>query len=147
MDRNSCMKGFFGTEKLLEKETFCILYAYIHVHICVLYIYVIYIYIMCIYKNIYIYIYIFPAPYHPHPHVTVWSQSLHSGCICSVFCMVAAWHGPQTGKFEGFPQTNLPKTCCLHDFCNPSRTEAFVVFHLRHCGVVQSHPLVCQVFI
>ena len=40
--------------------------------------------------------------------------------------------------------TNLPKRFYLQDLCNPSRTEAFAVLRLRHCGVVPSHPILCK---
>ena len=66
--------------------------------------------------------------------------------VCSVFCIVGGWHGPQTGKFR-ISATNLPKTSYLQDLCDPSRTEALAMLRLRHRGVVPSHPLLCQVLI
>ena len=48
--------------------------------------------------------------------------------ICSVFCMVAGWRGPQPLQIRRISATNLPKTCDLQDLCDPSRTEAFAMF-------------------
>ena len=85
----------------------------------------------------------FAVRYHPPPPPTwygpktcVLQHSAWKRCICSVFCMVGCWRGPQTCKFVGF--------------CNqPSENVLFAMFWLRHRGVVQPRPLLflCQIVI
>ena len=62
----------------------------------------------------------------PPPHM-VWSQNLRFAafrmkrCICSVFCMVGCWCGPQPCKFVGFLQPTFRKRV----ICNVSASTSW----------------------
>ena len=102
---------------------------------------ILYIYNTCTY-SIYIYIWSrFAVRYHPPPpppwygpKTCVLQHSAWKRGICSVFCTVGGWRGPQTCKFV--------------DFCSqPSENVLFATFWLRHRRVVPLHPLLCQIVI
>ena len=70
----------------------------------------------------------FAVRYHPPPPAhMVWSQNPRFAAfrmkrgICSVFCMVGCWHGPQTCKFVGFLQPAFRKRV----ICNVSATTSW----------------------
>ena len=97
--------------------------------------------VSCILKEIYIYIYIFiylrlliyiydpgsrfattpPPPTWYGPKTCVLQHSAWKRCICSVFCMVGCWCGPQPGKFVGFLQPTFWKRV----ICNVSASTSW----------------------
>ena len=91
----------------------------------------------CRFSLSHIYIYVRPRfPTTPHPPQwyvpkTCVLQHRHENAVFAVF--VAWWLVGAVCK----PANSL-------DLCNLSRTEAFAMFRLRHLGVMQSHPLLCQ---
>ena len=80
-------------------------------------------------QYIIIYIYIwsrFAVRYHPPPtwygpKTCVLQHSAWKRCICSVFCMVGCWCGPQPCKFVGFLQPTFRKRV----ICNVSASTSW----------------------
>ena len=70
----------------------------------------------------------FAVRYHPPPPPTwygpktcVLQHSAWKRCICSVFCMVGCWRGPQPCKFVGFLQPTFRKRV----ICNVSASTSW----------------------
>ena len=102
--------------------------VYIYMCTCISYL-CIYTVVICIYtiNNMYIYIYIIPVrgslppPPPPGPKTRVLQHSAWKRGICSVFCMVGCWRGPQTCKFVGFLQPAFRKRV----ICNVSASTSW----------------------
>ena len=62
-----------------------------------------------------------PPPTWYGPKTRVLQHSAWKRGICSVFCMVGCWHGPQTCKFVGFLQPAFRKRV----ICNVSATTSW----------------------
>ena len=69
----------------------------------------------------------FAVRYHPPPptwygpKTCVLQHSAWKRCICSVFCMVGCWRGPQPCKFVGFSQPTFRKRV----ICNVSASTSW----------------------
>ena len=71
----------------------------------------------------------FATPPPPPPHGMVPKPAFCSiphekRCICSVFCMVGCWRGPQTYKFVGFLQPTFRKRAICNVLASTSWSSA-----------------------
>ena len=82
-----------------------------------------------VWEYMYIYIYMIPVrgslppppPTWYGPKTCVLQHSAWKRCICSVFCMVGCWCGPQPCKFVGFLQPTFRKRV----ICNVSASTSW----------------------
>ena len=65
-----------------------------------------------------------PPPTWYGPKTCVLQHSAWKRCICSVFCMVGCWRGPQTYKFVGFLQPTFRKRVICNVLASTSWSSA-----------------------
>ena len=65
-----------------------------------------------------------PPPTWYGPKTCVLQHSAWKRCICSVFCMVGCWRGPQTCKFLGFLQPTFRKRVICNVLASTSWSSA-----------------------